>query len=161
MDDGRWTMDDGRSTLKLSPTNPEHAPEEPTRQPASRVKNSERLALWALVALYLASAYGFALATPYGEAPDEGGHLLYIEYLVRFGKLPDISKYPYTSDSFHPPLYYLLGAAMVLATGKVSGADMRKPLAPQLLTNPHPGAGGFNVMLHPASQRWPFWPYAF
>ena len=40
------------------------------------------------------------------------GHLGYIEYIVKFGTLPQIDPFSLFSY-YHPPLYYLLGAMMV------------------------------------------------
>ncbi|MFL5735273.1 MAG: ArnT family glycosyltransferase [Chloroflexia bacterium] len=128
----------------------------------SGAKRIERLALWGLVALSVASSCGFALVTPYGEAPDEPSHFLYIDWLVRFGTLPFIGKDPYTVDSFHPPLYYTLGAAMPFTVRKITGAQMEKPLGPFLYNNDRfraDGMWGYNRMLHPANERWPVWPY--
>ena len=81
-------------------------------------RTAERAVLAALLVLYLACACGFSLVTPYGEAPDEYGHVGYVEYLARYGKLPPISRPYYTYESFQMPLYYMMGAAMV-DTGRV------------------------------------------
>ena len=59
---------------------------------ASTSRRIERIAVVGLVILYLASAYGFAVVTPYGESPDEYSHLLYIEHIVRYNTFPAIQK---------------------------------------------------------------------
>jgi hypothetical protein len=123
----------------------------------------ERLALVVLAGLYLVVAVGFALATPYGEAPDENAHLLYTEYMVRFGTLPPISSHFYTNEAIQPPLYYALNAAIVLTGRALDGnwASMA-PIAPHLRGNPKLWQGipgPYPVHLHPLAERWPFWPY--
>jgi hypothetical protein len=134
----------------------------PSRLRASR--RAERVALGALVAFYLASVLGFAIVTPYGEAPDEPAHVGYVEYLVRFGRLPDIAKRPYTVDAFHPPLYYALGALVVLGGRAVIGpAGFEDQLAAPVIGNPDFGKQrkrtGGAAMVHPPQDRWPIWVY--
>src|SRR5690242_12800027 len=125
----------------------------------------ERLAVGALLVLYLATAIGFALATPYGEAPDEQSHFRYVEYLVRYGSLPPIEARGYTNEAEQPPLYYALGALLAQA-GLLLGAPRDAAsggLTPRLPQNPQlniPGAVPYTVVQHPPGQRWPFWPYA-
>ena len=117
-----------------------------------------------LLGLCLAMAGGFALATPYGEAPDEQSHFLYIEYLVRFGGLPPIGAGAYTNEAEQPPLYYLLGAAVIGAGRTLTGAPpLTDRLTPRLARDPRivaPDWHGYTVVLHPPAQRWPLWPYA-
>ncbi|HKP51849.1 MAG TPA: hypothetical protein VJ183_04265 [Chloroflexia bacterium] len=128
--------------------------------PLAPDKRRERVALLALIALYLASAYGFAVVTPYGEAPDEFSHLAYIEHIVNFGKVPDITPSSYTYESFEPPLYYLV-AAFAVATGRtLTSKDLRAPLAPPVYVRPNRQPGiDLAVLLHPPEDRWPFTVY--
>jgi hypothetical protein len=118
------------------------------------------VALLALIALYLASAYGFAIVTPYGEAPDEFGHLLYVEHIVNYGKLPDVTPNPYTYESFQPPLYYMIGAFAVVVGRTLTGESLSAPLAPFVLARPDrvPGVD-LAVLLHPPEDRWPLTAY--
>jgi 4-amino-4-deoxy-L-arabinose transferase-like glycosyltransferase len=126
-----------------------------------RARRIERAALATLCLLYLICASLFAIVTPYGEAPDEHGHLLYIEHMVRYGQLPEIKSYHYGYDAFHPPLYYLVGATSV-ATGRVVvGTSLEKVLAPQVRDNPnHQAVAEPAVFLHPPEERWPLTAYA-
>jgi len=119
------------------------------------------LAVGVLVALYLSAAVGFALVTPYGEAPDEFGHLQYIEHLVRYGTLPGIVKNPYSHEAVQPPLYYIAGAVVVLTgRGILNEVPRTAPLTPPIQSNPAwPPPGHSNmVLLHPTAQRWLLWP---
>lgn len=123
----------------------------------------EQIALGALVAIYLFVTTGFALVTPYGEAPDEDTHILYTEHLILYGTMPLIAENPYTVDAFHPPLYYALGAAIIAGARVLTGRQIDRPIAPKLIHNPEfrfedvPGAS--KRMFLPTEVRWPLWPY--
>jgi hypothetical protein len=122
----------------------------------------ERIAVGLLLVCYLVAAGGFAVAVPYGEAPDEPAHLLYVEYLVRNGSLPPIAAGAPSNEAVQPPLYYALGAAVVAAGQALTGdRDPAGRLAPKLRGNPdffQQRPGTYNVQLHPPEQRWPRWP---
>src|SRR5206468_2735462 len=92
-------------------------------------------------------------------------HVMYIESLVRFHKLPDIGPHYYSYESFQPPLYYMLGAAMVVTWRSLTGN--RRPdelLAPRVQANPvfsnTSQKTQYQAFLHPGAVRWPLWPYA-
>ncbi|MEO8285808.1 MAG: glycosyltransferase family 39 protein [Chloroflexota bacterium] len=85
----------------------------------------ERIALWTIAVLYLLSAFGFSLVTPVGEPPDEASHVTYIEHLERFYSLPPIEPSSYSYDAFQPPLYYMIGAAIVVGTRAITGSPSR------------------------------------
>jgi 4-amino-4-deoxy-L-arabinose transferase-like glycosyltransferase len=132
----------------------------PVAQDAARpvsVSRAERLGLGAIVVLYLIATVGFAVATPYGEAPDEHSHLLYTQHLLQFGTLPEIRPLPYSGEAIQPPLYYAVGAALVLAARRVVGDPQpTADLAPFLSANPKAQTGESQAqMLHPPEQRWP------
>src|SRR5689334_6671118 len=122
----------------------------------------ERLALGALLLCCLGAAGGYALVTPYGEAPDEPAHLLYVDYIVTRHGLPPIGAAYYTNEAVQPPLYYALCAAVAVTGRALTGADLSAPLAPPLQGNPAWYAYTSNqIMLHPPEDRWPLWPYVF
>lgn len=124
--------------------------------------DAERAALWLLVALYLICAVGFAAVTPYGEAPDEPNHLRYIEYLERFHAMPEIALGNYTGEAFQPPLYYMLGASIVVVARKATGYPSREAqLTPPLRqrSNDIEVSGKLAFFEHPPGERWLFWPY--
>ncbi len=121
---------------------------------------AEHRALLALVILYLICAVGFAIATPYGEGPDEFLHLRYIEYLIVHGKLPPIQQDAYTAESTQPPLYYFIGAGLVLFERDVVNHPLHRLLVPPPVGNPaFPAHQSVAVLLHPLKERWLFWPY--
>ncbi|HVF98434.1 MAG TPA: hypothetical protein VND68_01240 [Chloroflexia bacterium] len=125
-----------------------------------RGKRVERAALFALVALYLAASCGFTIVTPYPEAPDEYGHLQYVEHIVRFGTLPTIARESYTYEALQAPLYYMVGAAFVGVGRVASGQKLNTFLTPWPQTNPAFAEGQSQaVMIHPPEDRWAFWVY--
>lgn len=129
--------------------------------PSRSSRRNERLAIYLLVALYLFSAVSYDLATPFNEAPDELAHLVYMEHLVRYNSLPAVGKDSDTYESFQPPLYYLIGAGVILAVKALSGDERDGKLASPLRGNPaartHTNPKAM-LYLHPAEGRWPFWP---
>lgn len=122
----------------------------------------EKRALSLLLLIYLLLAIGYDVATPYGEAPDEPSHMGYLEYLVVNGALPPIQADAPTTEAFQPPLYYLIGAGVVL-TAKALGVPWKdEPLTPDLRGNVDARNGvdpKAMLYLHPQEERWPPWPY--
>jgi hypothetical protein len=63
-----------------------------------------------ILALYLALAIAYNLATPFGAPPDERPHSVYVDHLLRTGALPVLRRDQREAYEAHqPPLYYLLG----------------------------------------------------
>jgi hypothetical protein len=70
-----------------------------------------RKALVLILAIYLALAAEYATVTPFGQAPDETAHALYIQHLVQHHTLPVLRRAHRDAYEYHqPPLYYLLAA---------------------------------------------------
>jgi 4-amino-4-deoxy-L-arabinose transferase-like glycosyltransferase len=62
-----------------------------------------------ILALYLALAVGYNLATPFGAPPDERPHAVYVEHLATRGSLPVLRREQREAYEAHqPPLYYFL-----------------------------------------------------
>jgi 4-amino-4-deoxy-L-arabinose transferase-like glycosyltransferase len=86
----------------------------------------------ALLALYLALAVGYNLATPFGAPPDERPHSLYVDYLATQRSLPVLRREQRDAYEAHqPPLYYLLclpvrWASRFLPEGNPSGIWARE-----------------------------------
>jgi 4-amino-4-deoxy-L-arabinose transferase-like glycosyltransferase len=79
-----------------------------------------------ILALYLALAAGFAAVAPFGRAPDETAHALYVEHLVREKSLPVLRRVRREAYEFHqPPLYYLLAAPAWAIAAPASTAAAR------------------------------------
>jgi hypothetical protein len=127
--------------------------------PPPKTPSIERWALAAIVALSLLLSVGYALASPWGEAPDETAHERYVEYLVRYARLPPITgQHPYTNESQQPPLYYSLGALLVWATRLVRGGEpLNNPL--QANAAPAPPSVVYAVLAHRPGEQFPFYGY--
>ncbi len=111
----------------------------PDTLPAT-TSNSDRRWLIGIICAYFTLCTLYNLLTPIGEGPDEPDHIRYVEYLVRFGDFPPIagttsagttSARPYTIEAKQPPVYYLLGASLMLALGREG-----ERIAPELAENP-------------------------
>jgi len=105
--------------------------------------------LAALLLVYVALATWYSLVIPLGEAPDEVDHYRVTRYLVQHRRLPYSEE---EHEAVQPPLYYLTGAALTfwvrdhVPFAPLANADFdpSDPLASQ------------NLLLHPASEAWPF-----
>jgi hypothetical protein len=111
------------------------APKPHTSPASTPTPASGRKWLLAIICVYVALCTLYNLLTPIGEGPDEPDHIRYVEYLVRFGDFPPIagttSSHPYTIEAKQPPVYYLLGASLMLALGREGTR-----IAPELSENP-------------------------
>ena len=68
--------------------------------------------LGAILALHVLLGLGFGLNTPLFESPDEPGHYLFVRYLQAYGRLPVQTADFMSPRGHHPPLYYLMAAAL-------------------------------------------------
>lgn len=94
----------------------------------------------------------YSLVTPIFEAPDEGDHYRYINYLAEKGGLSVVegSENPVGHEVWQPPLYYALGA---LATFQIDTSDMEE----LEWANPHWGLfGSKNVVFHTSDESFPY-----
>lgn len=66
------------------------------------------------VALFVVCASSYALATPFGQAPDERSHLAYVQLVAQHLQLPLT-----TAERQQPPLYYLIAGALYKITGSI------------------------------------------
>lgn len=131
----------------------------------SRIAHYERYALAAIIVLSVILAVAYARFVPWGEAPDETAHERYVEYVVRFARLPPITaNHPYTNESQQPPLYYVLAALAVWTTRLAPGAEpLDAPLRANMgfnddVNNPAKQPV-YNVLKHDPASRFP--PYGY
>jgi 4-amino-4-deoxy-L-arabinose transferase-like glycosyltransferase len=87
----------------------------------------------AIIGWFSLLAIAFAAATPFGEAPDEVPHFLYVHYVLEEG-LPIVGDKASVfargdTQRSHPPLYYLIGALLVADTQRADFAEYM-PLNP-------------------------------
>ena len=66
-------------------------------------------------AVFVAFAAVYAIATPFGQAPDEQAHIGYVQLLAQHLQLP-----VNIPERQQPPLYYLLAAALYRLTGSIA-----------------------------------------
>lgn len=87
--------------------------------------------LWAIIAAYVLLATAWNFAVPAYEAPDEPAHVQFVQYLANHGALPDLRTQIIEAgiESPQPPLYYYLGAVVLLIAGK-----------PQMDVHPNPSS---------------------
>jgi 4-amino-4-deoxy-L-arabinose transferase-like glycosyltransferase len=65
-------------------------------------------------AVFVAFATAYAIATPFGQAPDEGAHFGYVQLLAQHAQLP--LNIP---ERQQPPLYYLIAAVLYRLLGSI------------------------------------------
>ncbi len=109
-------------------------------------------AIWPLLALYVALAVGYSVATPLGEGPDEPGHMAYVFFLAREGRLPDQRQNEVPGEGHQPPLAYLLAvpAAVWLP------AEQRQIDQPGNPAFVWAGGSEPNAVAHGSREYWPF-----
>jgi 4-amino-4-deoxy-L-arabinose transferase-like glycosyltransferase len=97
--------------------------------------------LAALLLLYLILAVAYGVIAPSFESPDEIGHFFTVKYIADRGQLPipekDLAReYLYGQEGTQPPLYYLVGAAILRGSGVPS-----EDAWAYLRVNPHTTCG--------------------
>ena len=117
----------------------------------------ERLALGALLIVYLVLAVGYSLANPLYESTDELRHVRYVRHIVAYRDLPVQRTNGPRAQSHHPPLYYALGA---LAS---SWVDVEQDVYYQPMENPfwayrhwEVGNDNKNQYVHRTDEDFPF-----
>jgi 4-amino-4-deoxy-L-arabinose transferase-like glycosyltransferase len=108
--------------------------------------------------LALLLTVGFALlagfcsvVTPLWEAPDEVGHFLFIQQLLRTGQLPE-QQIDVMGQAHHPPLYYLIASLFAVPANLEVSAGAFRP-------NPNfiwAGGDETNISFHHTDETFPF-----
>ena len=114
-----------------------------------RKRNPSNYLIALLLVVYAGLAVWYSLSIPLGEAPDEVDHYRVVRYLVQYRHLPTTEE---EHEAVQPPLYYLTAAALTFwipdhapfVTLANADFDLTDPLAPR------------NLLLHPATEAWPF-----
>ena len=73
---------------------------------------SNRLLLSILLAIFVAWCVAYNLALPLFEAPDEGAHYIYVDYIATNRQLPSL-EHMLSHEVSQTPLYYILGAPLI------------------------------------------------
>ena len=118
-----------------------------------------RLLLVLLAYLVITLAYG--ALNPLFEAPDEHWHFFTAESIAQTGRLPRLAEPPDAflgQEAAQPPLYYLLGAALI-APIDTSGARDAVWLNPFAWVGDASALNNINRMVHPPGEAWPWTGY--
>lgn len=116
------------------------------------------LAFALLLALYLALASLYSVATPLFESPDEVWHYEYVRWLVEGRGLPrpeQVGEAPWHQEGSQPPLYYLAAAALTAPISTANAAEV-------IRYNPHAAIGqaeafgNKNMVAHGEADSWPW-----
>ena len=75
-------------------------------------RRMEHCAVTALLVAYLVLAFAYSVANPIYESPDELRHVRYVRHIATYRSLPVQRPGEPRAQSHHPPLYYVLGAAV-------------------------------------------------
>ena len=71
-----------------------------------------RVLIGGLLVIFFVQCIAYNLALPLFEAPDEGAHYIYIDYIASHGQLPDL-EHMLSHEVSQTPLYYMIGAPMI------------------------------------------------
>ena len=115
-----------------------------------------RLLLVLLAYLVITLAYG--ALNPLFEAPDEHWHFFTAESIAQTGRLPRVTEPPDAwlgQEAAQPPLYYLLGAALI-APIDTDGARDAVWLNPFAWIGDASALTNINRMVHPPGEAWPW-----
>lgn len=123
-----------------------------------RARQWERRTLAAILVVYLTLGSIYSVVTPVFEAPDESFHFWVVKHIVDQRALPVQSRDArghWEQEGSQPPLYYLIGAALV---GWIDTSDAEALLWPNPQANIGDPAnpGNKNVYIHPPEQDFPW-----
>jgi Dolichyl-phosphate-mannose-protein mannosyltransferase len=85
-----------------------------------------RFYLPALVCVFVVLCLAYNAALPLFEAPDEGAHYIYVDYIAQNHALPSMVDLP-SHEVSQPPLYYLLAAPLISWIDRSDFAVMYRP----------------------------------
>lgn len=120
--------------------------------------NRQRLLLSLILLGYLVITLAYGAINPLFEAPDEHWHFFTADYIAANGRLPMVTDPPdefLSQEAAQPPLYYMLGAALLAPIDRTGARDA-------VWLNPFAWIGNaaaltnINRMVHPPSEAWPW-----
>lgn len=97
-----------------------------------------------ILSIFLALGLSYDYITPLWNPPDEELHFAYCEYIARNHSLPELQSNAQSmrvSQTFHPPLYYLIGSLFCSNKGK--------PIQEILMVSDGPG---YRIIKHPKGE---------
>ena len=99
-------------------TSPHRTQTTPVLQSQAVTSRAAAIAIGLSAAVFGAFAAAYAIATPFGQAPDERAHFGYVQLLAQHAQLP--LNIP---ERQQPPLYYLLAALLYKVSGSVAAVQ--------------------------------------
>ncbi|WP_374687985.1 ArnT family glycosyltransferase [Promineifilum sp.] len=121
-----------------------------------------RLLLSLILIGYLVITLAYGAINPLFEAPDEHWHFFTAEAIARNGRLPVVEEPPdewLGQEAAQPPLYYLLGAALI-APIDTEGARDAIWLNPYAWIGDASALANVNRIVHTPAEAWPWQGYA-
>ena len=96
-------------------TSPHRTQTTPVLQSRPVVNRAAAIMIGLSAAVFVVFAVVYAIATPFGQAPDERAHFGYVQLLAQHLQLP-----VNTPERQQPPFYYLLAATLYRLTGSIA-----------------------------------------
>ena len=113
--------------------------------------------IWLITLTFLVLATAYNTINPLHEGTDELRHYRFVRYIIQNRELPVQGQEACRSQSHHPPLFYVLGAAVTASID--TGRDVCAPIT----DNPfwayrywEVGTDNKNMFLHDASESFPW-----
>lgn len=113
--------------------------------------------LWVYITLSLLFGFTYSAINPIHEGTDELRHYRFVQYIIQNGRLPVQGQEDCRSQSHHPPLFYMMAAAVSF------GVDTGQELCHNPQANPfwgyrqwEVGTDNKNQYLHQPNEAWPW-----
>jgi 4-amino-4-deoxy-L-arabinose transferase-like glycosyltransferase len=122
----------------------------------------QRVFLLLILGLYLLLALGYGALNPLFEAPDEHWHYFTAQTIRETGRLPQVADDPdpwTAQEAAQPPLYYVLGAAVLTPFDTAEARELIWP-NPAVQLGDAGSPTNINAFVHGPSEAWPWRGYA-
>ncbi len=122
----------------------------------------QRLALILILAAYLLLTLASGALNPLFEAPDENWHYFTAQSIAETGRLPAVEDPPdlwMSQEAAQPPLYYLLGAALISPIDSSQAKEMVWP-NPAVQLGDASSPTNINAYVHTEDEGWPWQGYS-
>lgn len=122
----------------------------------------QRVLLVLILLGYLVITLAYGIVNPLFEAPDEHWHYFTADFIANTGRLPVVEDPPdefLGQEAAQPPLYYLVGAALI-APIDTSGGREAVWLNPFAWIGDADALANVNRMVHTPAEAWPWQGYA-
>ncbi|MGD8804507.1 MAG: glycosyltransferase family 39 protein, partial [Chloroflexota bacterium] len=122
----------------------------------------QRLFLVLILAAYLLLALASGALNPLFEAPDENWHYFTAQRIAETGRLPAVEEPPdpwMSQEAAQPPLYYVLGAALISSVDTSQAKELVWP-NPAVQLGDASSPTNTNAFVHTATEAWPWQGYS-